>query len=459
MYFLILNLETEIFLYKPLELDSTTPKSLLDLYKKKTKQIGTCEKSNILFIAYYMKISINENDIMYERNIKKLNLWAEKLSLIFSKEEIDQMKGLNFDKTKLYGKIRNEFYSYTTEIWFIGPDQSGKSSIISLIPGVNPCYFHDKSLYHTRSFFCTVSKMKEINRKIKWKDIKKSIPLRNRLGLFFLNNARNIFIVLDSAKICNDKKQIDSLINNLEKVAPSAKVIIIANKQDLPNVKSPKEIEKMFDYPTFGFSAIESDAVKNFQKIVHNFFEIDKSDLPPHEQDVIDNFDFKLHPVYADYSDQEEYEKSWEQQCRRFGFKNPRPISDDIIHSYISSFIENKLAVLNNVYLVNKGHVRSIKIQGDVMEHKNQKFSGNVKLPDNFGDLTELQTINITYTNLESLPNSIGNMKKLFFLSLSNNNLKSLPESIGNLVNLRSLWINNNKLVSLPDSIGTIPCS
>ena len=60
--------------------------------------------------------------------------------------------------------------------------------------------------------------------------------------------------------------------NIIKEVAPNSKVLISANKQDLKEAKSPEEIEGIFHYPAVGFSAIEPNAVKNFEKIVYDFF-------------------------------------------------------------------------------------------------------------------------------------------------------------------------------------------
>ena len=105
-----------------------------------------------------------------------------------------------------------------------------------------------------------------------WKDIRTPLGTRFLFWQVYLHNSKNTFIVLDSAKISKDKKQIDNIINAIKEVAPNSKVLIIANKQDLREAKSPQDIEEIFHYPTVGFSAIGPNAVKNFEKIVCDFF-------------------------------------------------------------------------------------------------------------------------------------------------------------------------------------------
>lgn len=153
------------------------------------------------------------------------------------------------------------------------------------------------------------------------------------------------------------------------------------------------------------------------------------------EQEVIDKFDFKLQRIDADYSDKEECEKrhEYENRSKMVPFFKNFPLQEETKLWYIHEFIKKKLGFMGNNYLVNKGHVRALQIYGDMKEHKDQKFTKTVELPDNFGNLSELQTINITFTNLENIPSSIGKLKKLFLLNLEFNNIKSLPESIGTI--------------------------
>lgn len=47
----------------------------------------------------------------------------------------------------------------------------------------------------------------------------------------------------------------------------------------------------------------------------------------------------------------------------------------------------------------------------------------------------------------------IFNITEITKLDLSNNCIETLPEEIGNLVNLEHLWINNNPIKKIPSSI------
>ncbi len=78
------------------------------------------------------------------------------------------------------------------------------------------------------------------------------------------------------------------------------------------------------------------------------------------------------------------------------------------------------------------------------------------KLPENWGDLSELVSIDILNTPLESLPESVGRCIKIRALDIIKTNLSSLPESFGNLQDLRRLTLSNNQLQQLPESFGNL---
>jgi Leucine-rich repeat (LRR) protein len=78
-------------------------------------------------------------------------------------------------------------------------------------------------------------------------------------------------------------------------------------------------------------------------------------------------------------------------------------------------------------------------------------------LPENFGDLIELDTL-ILSNNIyfEKLPDSFGELKKLRFLELSSLNIKSLPESFSNLSEVIYLNLEQNDIDKLPENIGNL---
>ena len=72
-------------------------------------------------------------------------------------------------------------------------------------------------------------------------------------------------------------------------------------------------------------------------------------------------------------------------------------------------------------------------------------------LPDDIGQLSELQTLRITHTVLSALPESIGQLQELKSLDLSSNKLTTLPNTLGQLVWLSELNLGNNVLTELPE--------
>ena len=77
-------------------------------------------------------------------------------------------------------------------------------------------------------------------------------------------------------------------------------------------------------------------------------------------------------------------------------------------------------------------------------------------LPENIGDLTNVEEIDLSYCGLRRIPESIGNLINLKYIDLTNNQLTTIPESIGRVVNLKKLNLSMNRLLTLPDSIGNL---
>ena len=101
------------------------------------------------------------------------------------------------------------------------------------------------------------------------------------------------------------------------------------------------------------------------------------------------------------------------------------------------------------------------------------------ELPDNIGNLTNLQYFNCSYNQISVLPDSIGNLANLLYFACRENKISVLPRadeeyslssgsgkrgyissfassSICNLTSLQELWINNNQIDELPNSIGNL---
>jgi len=95
---------------------------------------------------------------------------------------------------------------------------------------------------------------------------------------------------------------------------------------------------------------------------------------------------------------------------------------------------------------------------GNLSSLESLDLPGNrlINLPESFGNLSNLSSLKMRNNQLDSLPYSFGNLSNLSSLDLSGNGLTSLPDSFGDLSNLSSLDLHFNELTSLPYSFGNL---
>ena len=67
-----------------------------------------------------------------------------------------------------------------------------------------------------------------------------------------------------------------------------------------------------------------------------------------------------------------------------------------------------------------------------------------------------MKTLYAAYNQLESIPDNIGNLQNLESLQVFRNKLTFLPDSIGRLVNLKSIAVSHNKILIIPDTVGNL---
>lgn len=72
------------------------------------------------------------------------------------------------------------------------------------------------------------------------------------------------------------------------------------------------------------------------------------------------------------------------------------------------------------------------------------------------GQLQQLETLWMSYNDLQEVPNSIQSLKQLRFLSLAHNQLTELPALIGKLDQLEYLYLENNQLIKLPKELRSL---
>ncbi len=77
-------------------------------------------------------------------------------------------------------------------------------------------------------------------------------------------------------------------------------------------------------------------------------------------------------------------------------------------------------------------------------------------LPDDIGNMEQLESIHSANNHLRDLPSSFFHLKNLTFLDLSSNKLRQLSDGIGQLTQLNSLLLYDNRLRLIPDSISML---
>jgi internalin A len=77
-------------------------------------------------------------------------------------------------------------------------------------------------------------------------------------------------------------------------------------------------------------------------------------------------------------------------------------------------------------------------------------------LPESLGQLTQLQSLDLSNNQLTALPEWLGQLTQLQSLNLSFNGLTALPEWLGQLTQLQSLGLSHNRLTALPESLGQL---
>ncbi|WP_329264930.1 leucine-rich repeat domain-containing protein [Streptomyces pseudovenezuelae] len=93
--------------------------------------------------------------------------------------------------------------------------------------------------------------------------------------------------------------------------------------------------------------------------------------------------------------------------------------------------------------LKNLTNLKSLELSGSKIQ----------ELPSWLGELANLEQLDLMVCQLHELPNEIGDLRHLKHLDLDGNKLCELPDSLGNLTELTSLDLRKNRITDLPDTL------
>ncbi|MES2355345.1 MAG: hypothetical protein V4568_13305 [Pseudomonadota bacterium] len=95
---------------------------------------------------------------------------------------------------------------------------------------------------------------------------------------------------------------------------------------------------------------------------------------------------------------------------------------------------------------------------GQLLELRTIDISGNglIALPLNINLLTKIENANLSNNALSTLPPGIGSWSRAEVIDLSDNHLYFLPHAMGNMTELRKLLVSNNRLTGLGAMVGNM---
>lgn len=274
MFFIVFNINTNEFYYRNylmkgyLDVNFQRIVSLIKqgefTFNEEQHQLAFVLNRDVVFGAIRpcegAKISRDDNIWNKKIELKVIHNIVKRFSKLLTDQEINELKGKNYETNKKIfdHRIKEHFYPQLTQIYLFGNQNAGLSSIMyfwlgftSTTSSINSHIPIDKAFYNSNIVF-----------------------IRPKIGSFafrlkdLVSRKSNIIYIIDSTENVNSITQ-----NNNIKILRTGegKVLIIANKQDLPGANSPDIIEKIIGIPTVGFSAIDPNAPRHLEKIISDF--------------------------------------------------------------------------------------------------------------------------------------------------------------------------------------------
>jgi hypothetical protein len=261
--------------------------NVINFYKNDTPlepskyQIGIHVISEIIYAA----IHINHELFRYKVDLKILNNLAIKLSDLLNEEILDLRKTeknrrISLEKYNfLTNIIKQNLFPVDISIRILGDSYVGKSTLTMLFFGlIGRSVKETINIPYNKKFSGKTVEFREYSDPDRW-------------GYGPIDEDQYIFYVIDSSRIRINKLEYLHKFLFPSKTTPyidirkfrnkhtylfsrspkDRKVLIIANKQDLPGAKSPKEIEEISKLPTVGFSAIAPEAPEKLEEILNDF--------------------------------------------------------------------------------------------------------------------------------------------------------------------------------------------
>ncbi len=228
--------------------------------------IRTIKTGNVKFIYNILQDIIVVVVADKEEDEKKIEEKVEKISEVFYnkfKTELENWTG-DVSAFKKFDEDLEDIISGNVKVSLIGFGGVGKTTILKLLKN------EEIPLKHNPTIAVDIKPFKEINlagvKLIVW-DFAGQERFES-LWKMLIKGSDLIIVVVDSTMI-NLLKTRRKIMKLIEDENPNAKVIVIANKQDIPKAIKPNIIEDILNAQTHGFVAIDPSYRRELLKIIN----------------------------------------------------------------------------------------------------------------------------------------------------------------------------------------------